>query len=283
MKLSPYCYKALCLFAFVFASTATANASTPELLLAKRYDQKVEVSQYLISEKYDGVRALWNGQQLLSRKGNVFHAPDWFLKGFPPQPLDGELWIARGQFEAVVSAVRKKHPIDAEWSKVRYMVFELPDGEGGFQQRLDTLESLLTDYPTDYIQLIEQFRLDSHQALISKLESITEQGAEGLMMHLADATYQTGRSGVLLKVKIYQDAEATVIAHIAGRGKFKHMLGAILVETQQGKRFRIGSGFSHEQRNQPPPIGALVTFKYYGLTKNGIPRFASFLRMREPS
>jgi len=266
-----------------FLPIAHALSTPPELLLAKTYakgNKEINIKHYFISEKYDGVRALWDGKQLLSRQGNIYHAPDWFLADFPNQPLDGELWIARGRFEEVVSAVRKNHPIDAEWKKVRYMVFELPKGKGTFSQRLNTLTSLLTD-GSQYIELIEQYRLDNHQALISKLKIVTQQGAEGLMMHRADALYETGRSDVLLKVKQYQDAEATVIKHMPGKGKFRDMLGALLLENEKGQRFKVGSGFSNSERANPPPIGSIITYKYYGLTKNKIPRFASFLRIRQ--
>ncbi len=265
----------------ILTSFTSVFATSPALLLAKTYDKEVNVRDYLISEKYDGVRALWNGKQLISRQGNVYHAPDWFLANFPEQRLDGELWIARGHFEEVVSAVRKNQPIDTEWKKVRYMVFEFPDAKGSFSDRLNQLETLLAVKQSPYIKLIKQFRLNNHEELISKLKEITRKGAEGLMMHRADAQYHTGRSDDLLKVKQYQDAEAIVIKHLSGKGKFTDMLGSLLLESGDGKRFKIGSGFSNKQRNSPPPIGSLVTYKYYGLTKNGIPRFASFLRVRE--
>ncbi len=272
------------LICFYFSSSVVfaLSTDTPDLLLAKTYKNKdIDINQYWISEKYDGVRAYWDGSQLRSRQGNVYHAPLWFIKDFPKIALDGELWIARSRFEALLSTVSKGHPIDSEWERVRYMVFELPNGEGTFSQRLQQLESLLNDKKSKFIQLIKQARLSSHEELIRKLNEVVEQGAEGLMMHRADAVYSTGRSDDLLKVKTYQDAEATIIEHKPGKGKYAGMLGSILVERVDGKRFKIGSGFSDRQRKAPPPIGAIVTYKYYGLTKNGIPRFASFLRVRK--
>ncbi len=270
----------LFLLLLLFSFTPVFSAP-PALLLAKTYDKEVDVRNYLISEKYDGVRALWDGKQLISRQGNVYHAPDWFLADFPVQRLDGELWISRGHFEAVVSAVRKDKPIDAEWEKVRYMVFELPNGKGSFSDRLIQLEAVLATNRSRYIQLIKQFRLNTHEELIHKVKAMTNQGAEGLMMHREDALYHTGRSDDLLKVKLYQDAEATVIKHVSGKGKFVGMLGSLLLERADGKRFKVGSGLSDKERQNPPPIGSIVTYKHYGLTKNGIPRFASFLRTRE--
>jgi DNA ligase-1 len=256
------------------------SSQTPELLLANIYENDTDVSQYWISEKYDGVRAYWNGKQLISRQGIIYHAPDWFIKDFPKRALDGELWIARSQFETLVSTVRKQHPVDAEWKKVYYMIFELPNGEGTFTQRLEQLQKLLDRKPSPFIKLIRQFRLANHKELINKLNEVVKQGAEGLMMHRADALYHVGRNDDLLKVKTYQDTEARVIKHILGKGKYTGLLGSLLVENVDGKRFRVGTGFSDLQRQNPPPIGSIITYKYYGLTKNGIPRFASFLRIR---
>jgi len=278
--------KAIATFSFILLSfyclpVFSLSTSTPDLLLAKTYDNDTDVSRYWISEKYDGVRAYWDGKQLISRRGNVYHAPFWFIKDFPKIALDGELWIARNQFEALVSTVRKDQPIDNEWRKVQYMVFELPNAEGSFSQRLQQLNKLLNEKSSPFIKLIDQSRLNNHEELIQRLHKIVQQGAEGLMMHRADALYNTGRSDDLLKVKLYQDAEAIIIEHKPGKGKYVGMLGSLLVEVEDGKRFKIGSGFSDNERKTPPLIGAVITYKYYGLTKNGIPRFASFLRIRK--
>lgn len=262
-------------------ATFAAASYKPDLLLAKRYDQQpTHITDYWISEKYDGARAYWNGEQLISRQGNVYHAPAWFIKDFPAQKLDGELWIGRNQFEAVMSAIQKKIPVDTEWKQVRYMVFELPEAQGSFTDRLDAMRAIIDKSTSPYLALVPQFKLDSTAALQTTLQEITQQGGEGLMMHRADALYQTGRSDALLKVKSHQDAEATVVAQLEGKGKYQHMLGALVVETPQGIQFKIGSGFSDMQRRNPPAIGSVITYKFYGLTKNGVPKFASFLRIR---
>ena len=64
-----------------------------------------------MSEKLDGVRAYWDGKALISRLGNPFHAPDWFLAGLPDVPLDGELWIGRKAFQRTVGIVRRQDQI----------------------------------------------------------------------------------------------------------------------------------------------------------------------------
>lgn len=260
-------------------SSALAGGK-PDLLLAKIYADTADVRDYWISEKFDGVRAYWDGETLVSRQGNAYHAPAWFTRDFPQTPLDGELWLGRGRFEELVSTVRKQRPVDSQWRDVRYLVFELPNGTGSFSDRLKKLHALLDESPSPFIRLVEQFRLDSHDALMQKLREVTVAGGEGLMLHRADARYHSGRSSDLLKLKPYLDTEATVLAQLPGKGKYKGMMGALLVEDNAHRRFRIGSGFSDQERRSPPPIGSIITYRYHGKTRNGLPRHASFLRIR---
>ena len=268
---------ALLLALLVFS---TAAAEPPPLLLAKTYTQGIAVRDYWVSEKLDGVRAYWDGRRLLSRRGHVFPAPAWFTEGFPSHPLDGELWLRRGAFEAALGAVRKQQPDEAEWRQLSYQVFELPGAAGSFSQRLARLERLIARVDSPYLQLIAQQRFENEADLHRKLDEVVAGGGEGLMLHRADSLYQTGRGDALLKLKTYWDAEAVVIAHLPGKGRHRGRLGALLVEMPDGKRFKIGSGFSDRERDNPPPVGARVTYKYYGLSPRGIPRFASFLRVR---
>ncbi len=266
---------------FAFLNPAVA-VEPPPLLLAKPYTDDISVQDYWVSEKLDGVRAYWDGRRLLSRRGNVFNAPAWFTAGFPPHPLDGELWLRRGAFEATLGTVRKQRPVAAEWRQLSYQIFELPGAAGNFTQRLARLKRIIADVNSPYLQLIPQQRFENRADLQKKLDEVVAGGGEGLMLHRADSLYQTGRGDTLLKLKTYQDAEAVVIAHLPGKGRNLGRLGALLVEMPDGKQFKIGSGFSDRERENPPPVGALVTYKYYGLSRRGIPRFASFLRIRQP-
>ena len=268
------------LLLLLFAPPPHCFAGPPELSHGLTYEHPVPIKEYLVSEKLDGVRAYWDGQNLLSRQGNTFAAPSWFTRDFPAVPLDGELWISRNNFEKVVSVVRKKHPIDHEWKNVQYMLFELPDGSGTFASRYQQLQKIVRKSQNPYFKVIPQIQLADAAALETLLTKVIDKGGEGLMLHRANSLYVTGRTHDILKVKRFHDAEATVIAHIPGKGRNTGKLGAIKVETEDGTQFKIGSGFSDEQRENPPKIGAIITFKYFGKTKNGIPRFASFLRIR---
>lgn len=257
------------------------SVEAPPLTLSKTYKGQIDLTQYWVSEKLDGVRAYWNGRQFISRQGNPYPAPTWFTKNFPKQALDGELWLGRNQFQALLSIVRKKQAIDNEWQQVRYFVFDLPQIKEPFTQRLLKLQQLVALSNTPYLKLVKQFKITNDSALQQQLDKTVALGGEGLMLHRANAFYHSGRNNDLLKVKPYFDAEATVIAHIAGKGKYTTMMGSLLVETQEGLQFRIGSGFTDLQRSKPPEIGKTITFTYHGKTLKGIPKFASFLRVRE--
>jgi DNA ligase-1 len=253
----------------------------PTLLLAERYRDDIDVSRYWVSEKLDGVRAIWDGKTLRFRSGNPVPAPRWFLDALPAQPLDGELWLGRGSFDQVSAIVRRQTPDDAEWRRVRYMVFELPDTPGSFSERVEQIKAVIAAAKQPWLQAVPQFRLPDTVALQKKLRDIVRSGGEGLMLHRADAAYETGRSSVLLKLTPWLDAEATVVAHLPGKGKYAGLTGALQMEMPDGRRFALGSGLSDALRRNPPPVGTLITYRYRELTKNGMPRFPRYLRVRD--
>ncbi len=257
------------------------SIAAPPILLANVWTNEVDPSQYLVSEKYDGVRAVWDGNTLKFRSGRNVNAPAWFIAQLPKEKLDGELWLARGEFEKLSGIVRKSTPIDDEWRELKYMVFELPDAPGTFAERYAALQVVVKRANFSALRVVEQIRGTTREALKSQLDSIVKAGAEGLMLHQADAAYVTGRSDALIKLKPMDDTEAKVVAYLPGKGKYLGMIGAIRVEMPNGKRFNIGTGFSDELRKNPPPLGAEVTYTYRGMTNSGLPRFPSFLRVRE--
>ena len=258
-----------------------ADGSPPALVLANIYREGIDVSRYWVSEKLDGARAYWDGKALYFRSGRPVRAPAWFTAAFPAQALDGELWTGRGEFDRLSGIIRKEVPLDAEWRAVRYMVFELPEARGDFTTRLTRLREIVEGAGVPWLRMVEQERMADHGALRRRLEAVVKAGGEGLMLHLADAPYVSGRNDALLKLKPWLDAEAIVTAQIPGKGKYAGMLGALRVERPDGRRFNLGTGFSDAQRRDPPSVGTLVTYRYRELNKNGLPRFASFLRVRQ--
>lgn len=262
-----------------------SHAQTPQMILAKVLPETVDVRNYWISEKYDGVRGYWDAErrEMRSRNGTVIALPEWFKKQLPAVSLDGELWTGRGQFEQTVSIIRDAKPDDAAWQQVRYMVFELPDPKaqyGDFTQRMAKIQQIIAAIGSPNIIAVKQWRVHSRTELAQQLAQITQAGGEGLMLHLANAPYQTGRSDALYKLKLRQDAEATVIAHKPGTGKYAGQLGSLRVRTADGREFNVGSGLNDATRAQPPAIGTVITYQFNGLTKKGLPRFPRFFRVR---
>lgn len=278
---SPFFLILLLNLTFLSYPSLANSESTFGLMLAKTYKGQVNISHYWVSEKLDGVRAYWDGKNLISKQGNLYFAPAWFTKDFPDQALDGELWQGRGHFQQLLSTVTKKNPIEREWRKINYSVFDLPKENQPFTKRLKKLNKLVNHSKNLYLTVIRQYRLPNEQALQVELKRIVSIGGEGLMLHHEDSLYSAGRSTNILKVKPYLDAEAAVIAHIPGKGQFSGMLGSLLVETPERLQFRIGTGFNKSQRQSPPSIGSFITYKYHGKTTKDIPKFASFLRIRK--
>ncbi|MDZ7583340.1 MAG: DNA ligase [Thiobacillus sp.] len=258
-----------------------APPPAPAMLLAEVYATDVDLAQYWVSEKFDGVRAQWDGRTLRFRGGGIVPAPVWFTAGFPALPLDGELWIGRDRFDALSGTVRKTEAVDAEWRQVRFLIFELPGAAGSFTDRVGQMRQLVAQANLPWLQAVEQTRVADRATLMKQLDAVVRAGGEGLMLHRADAPYLTGRSDALLKLKPWQDAEAIVVGHTPGKGKYQGMTGALQMEMPDGKRFRLGSGLSDALRRQPPPIGTRITYRYQHLTKNGLPRFPRYLRVRE--
>jgi DNA ligase-1 len=253
--------------------------TAPDVLLANPAPAGIDPAPYLVSEKYDGVRALWDGSVLHFRSGRPIAAPAWFVARLPSVALDGELWMGRGKFDGVSGAVRRTEPQDSEWKQIQYMVFELPEAGGTFAERVAQLAGVVKSAGWAQLQAVEQTKVAHHAALQARLKAVTSAGGEGLMLHLASAPVTRGRSDVLLKLKPVQDAEAIVVAHVPGKGKYAGLLGALEVKTASGVRFKLGTGLSDVQRQDPPPIGSTITYTYRDLTPDGKPRFASFLRM----
>jgi DNA ligase-1 len=255
------------------------EASGPPLLLAESWDTATDLSEWWMSEKLDGVRAYWDGKQFLSRQGNLYHAPDWFIEGLPSVPLDGELWIDRKKFQRTVSIVRRQDKNDL-WNEVRFLIFDAPAASGGFEDRLAFLKDSLAKGAAKFARQHAQERCQSLSALRAELARIEALGGEGLMLRQPGSKYVAGRSSTLLKVKTFHDAEAVVVGHQAGAGRHKGRLGALLARLPDGTDFAIGTGFSDRERENPPAIGATVTFRYQELSEAGVPRFPSWVGVR---
>jgi len=263
------------------AGAAPAWAASPLAMLAREAPADIDPAGWLVSEKYDGVRALWDGRSLRFRSGLPVHAPAWFTARLPATPLDGELWLGRGRFEALSGMVRKAVPVDDEWRQVRYMVFDLPVAGERFAERAARIEALAKAAAWPQLVAVAQSTCADRAALQRRFDAVVGGGGEGLVLHRADSAWLPGRSDALLKLKPLNDAEAVVVGHVAGHGKYEGRLGALRVRGDDGSEFLIGTGFSDALRAAPPALGSTVTYTHRGSTAGGVPRFASFLRVRD--
>lgn len=246
------------------------------VMLAKNWGGS-DPSGWWMSEKLDGVRALWNGYRLTTRTGSEIHAPDSFVASLPVGvSLDGELWAGRGTFQQVSGAYRR---IDqAVWKPIRYAVFDAPDASGGFEDRQRALADVLAGNSGPAF-VVAQRQCVGRSDLDAMLAGIVRGGGEGVMLREPGSAYESKRSASLLKVKRVHDDEATVIGYEPGTGRNLSAIGSLVARLANGTTFNISSGLSDAMRTKPPAIGSVVTFTHHDYTDAGVPRFPSFGRL----
>ncbi|BBP45206.1 ATP-dependent DNA ligase [Thiosulfatimonas sediminis] len=255
-------------------------------------------ADWMMSRKYDGVRALWDGKTLRTKQGKQIFPPADFLKDFPDFALDGELWLGTARFDEVnqmvLSSLQPTSFFNPSWSNAYYKVFEVPQASGGLQKRMERLTNYLQRFSVSKIQPVEQYPVSQYRQLQEFYQQIIDLGGEGIIVRDASQAFQTGRLHTTIKIKPRSEAECVVRGYLAGKGRLANSVGAlecVLLNRQKARLFpqlnlqqstliRLGSGLSDQQRQQPPQIGAVVTFQYNGHTKYGLPRFAVFLRER---
>ncbi|MEZ8101651.1 DNA ligase [Vibrio bivalvicida] len=258
----------------------SVEAESLPVALAVSYNSGIDTSEYWKSEKLDGIRAIWDGNRLMTRNGKQIVAPGWFTDGLPEYSLEGELWAGRGNFHIVQQTVLDRTPNDTAWMKIKFMLFDVPHSAGDYKKRYFNLVHFVNTLESDHIKYIEHTPIEDEQELLGYLDTVDGSKGEGLMLRKISSRYQAGRSSDLLKLKKHQDAEAIVIGYKVGNGKYKGQMGALLVQLKSGKQFYIGSGFSDEIRLDPPAVGSKITFRYNGYTNNGVPKFARYIRDR---
>lgn len=261
---------------------------------------------WFISEKLDGVRALWNGKNFISRGKKVFHAPDWFKEQMPKDcVLDGELHCGRGQFQLVSGITRHKVPVDEDWKKVRFCVFDAPEIDGGFEERMNVYMRVVAEAGGEaggeagsVLEAATQTRIEHFEHAYEMYKSWVMNGAEGAMLREPNSPYEKKRSKYLLKWKPVHDAEAVVIGYQQGKNRLAGKLGTFTVE-MDGKTFSLSGCLSDVFRNKYvfrsggelvegpdedddvyPTIGDVVTFTFMEYTTNGLPRQPVFQRIR---
>lgn len=154
-----------------------------------------DVTGWLVSEKYDGIRAIWTGTRLMTRSGKTLRAPAWFLRGLPADVrLDGEVWMGRNTFPALQSTLQRA---GSDWRGVRFMVFDLAE-QGAFEARNERLAGM--EFP-DHVQVVRHHRISGHEELAAMERAVVFRGGEGLVIRRPGSRYRPGRCGDVVKVK----------------------------------------------------------------------------------
>ncbi|MCK6487949.1 MAG: DNA ligase [Planctomycetes bacterium] len=265
------------------AKPAAAKDTAPPVLLAHSFaeiDPPVDPAGWWLSEKLDGVRAWWDGKGFISRLGNPYLAPEWFTAGLPDFPLDGELWLGRKQFQRCVSIVRRQDRSEL-WREIRYLVFDAPAIDAPFEERQERCHAWFATAKPAYAAFHPHTACCDLAHMHAELKRVEALGGEGVMLRQPGSRYVAGRSATLLKVKSFLDDEARVVGHSKGAGRHAGRLGALEVELRNGKRFSVGTGLSDAERSAPPPIGVIIAFRYQELSNDGVPRFPSYLGVRD--
>ncbi|MCE0493821.1 DNA ligase [Vibrio salinus] len=269
------------LFSLSLTCPASETITQPSLTLATEYQSGIPLSHYWISEKYDGIRALWTGTKLVTRCGNLIHAPKWFTAALPKHiMIEGELWAGRNGFNHVQNTVLDSLPDDKAWHDITWMVFDMPLEPGDYVSRYAALKLWVNTLKSPFLDIVSYQKIPQEAELMEHLNLIEKKGGEGIILRRINDRYQGGRSDGLIKLKSYRDAEATVIGYKPGKGRLQGKTGALIVQTDTGIIFSLGSGLSDNERNEPPQIRSRVTYRYNGFTAKGKPRFARFLRVR---
>ncbi|OAQ23872.1 putative ATP-dependent DNA ligase, partial [Linnemannia elongata AG-77] len=261
-------------------------------------DSGIDPTGYWMAEKLDGVRAYFDGTNFYSRAGNKFYAPPFFSKHLPKnQPLDGELWLGRGRFQQCISIVKNQKADRAdEWKEMTYLVFDAPKLDLTYEKRLDYLKSIMPTFGKDAIQssdpnaasnkvppyarIVPVQKCLSKTHLLRELDHVQTHGGEGIMLRAPRSRYEFKRSRTLLKVKTFFDEEAIVVGIVKGSGKNSHRMGHLEVKTPDGRLFSVGSGFTDAQRDKPPKVGTVITYKFQELSNKLNPRFPTFIGER---
>ncbi|KAJ3720399.1 hypothetical protein C8R42DRAFT_86826 [Lentinula raphanica] len=263
--------------------SANTTKASVAVLLANSWDvdKGPDPSGWWISEKLDGVRTFYDGKAMYSRLGNPFTPPKWFLDALPKDvTLDGELFGGRGEFQNTVSIVKTMN--SPHWKGITFHVFDIPSlATQPFEARMDRLKKLFApgigSHKSDHVVVVKQEIATSKQHVLDKLKEVESLGGEGLMLRKPGSLYEGKRSSTLLKIKSFYDAEAVVTGYKAGKGRNAGVTGALKCKMASGKTFDVGSGLNDKQRKNPPKIGAIIVYRFQELTKDGVPRFPTFL------
>jgi DNA ligase-1 len=255
---------------------------------------------WYMSEKFDGQRALWDGEKFVTRgSANGYprvypYVPDWFITLMPPGiALDGEFYTKRSAFQEIgflkskLSGKHTKEELDKKWIMLKYQVFDLPTNEP-FEKRMESLEKIVHSRCKEWDKIklpsyltkgecpllfTKQYLIKNENQIDTFYNELVSNEAEGIMIRAPKIPYIPKRTRFMLKLKPEEDDECVIVGYKPGEGKYKNMLGSFLCE-KGNKQFYVGGMTDEIRKNylQTHPVGTKITYKFTFLTDDNLPR-----------
>lgn len=260
------------------------------VMLAHKYNPKKHLIEgkksildWQIFPKLDGIRARLHKGKLLSRTKRPLAAPKEFEEMLcdliGDKEWDGELMHPSKTFQESISIIRdfKNSSMEA-WKGIVYNVFDIVDLDLPFEDRylkVSSIKAFANAKP-----VLSHKSVKTNLCVSAALNLLEYHGYEGAILRNPESKYELGRSHNLLKVKSFQDIEVTVKSIEPGEGQLSGMMGALICELDNGKEVKVGGGFTHEERRNPPAIGDKITVIFFEYTDDGIPRFPNYKSIR---
>jgi len=255
--------------------------ATGKVMLAHPYKQdkhEKKVAGWWMSIKYDGVRGKWNGEEMESRTGKIYTLPDFVTEQLEkitdeegnPMELDGEIWFGNDTF-AIASGSARRFENDSElWKQMTYMVFDTPDTELPFEERIKKVATALKrSGSTPNIKGVKHVKFNPAKTTIeAELIKVEQDGGEGLVLRAPGSMYvYDSRSHDMLKVKSWSYKDAIVKGYVEGINKYTGLVGSLAVHSNEfgdeddeseesaWVSFKVGSGLKDWQRASGSPSG----------------------------
>ncbi len=233
-------------------SAKTINLAIPGLIpdfgamLAKKWDTNRFTTGLCMSLKYDGVRAIFKDGKLLTRNGHELIGLSHITAAIPNSySLDGELTIPGLHFQDASGYIRSDDPVP----NAVYNIFDIPKSILPFKQRYEIYTDVCMILSHgDCIQAVKHISAKSLEHVDKVFNGAIDKGYEGLVIKPWNHLYQTKRSWDWMKLKVQNDEDLPVTGKFEGTGKYKGMLGGLIVTRENGVEVRVGSGFSDAER-----------------------------------
>lgn len=235
---------------------------------------------WLMSEKFQGVRACWDPSQRMmrTRTGNRIQIPQDWHSALPSIPLDGEIMALSGGQDATTGLIQKRAAMPEEWVRlnVRFFVFgtfgsENPEQRNQqYQQAIAHCEAARLPAVPAWVVPVKHTLCTSISHFEAFKQEILDRGGEGVMLLAPKGEYPQGRTRSLLKSK-GEDTDVFVVkSEVIGKRTGQVMSVECYRNTDPTIVCRAAL-------HKPVPEGTFeqgqrIEVKYLGVSRYGVPR-----------